>query len=243
LAVQQTSDKRSESQAPPINIISLDPGVRSFQYGYSPCNEMLYEFGTTADIVLLYRWKCKCERLSRMLKESEQGFVRSKSGGIIHVNHRWRYRLRRKRLRLEQRIRNCVTDFHFKLARFLCESYDVILLPEFATKSMMRKRHPVTDKYQRKLHKTTVVKMQLWSHYTFKQRLLDKAKEYGNQCVVKIVDESYSTKTCTVCGFIHLQIGSSKVFRCPNPAGCEYVAERDANGARNIFLKYLTEHL
>jgi len=201
---------------------------------------MLYEFGTTADSIILYRWKTKCERLGRILEQSKEGFVRNSSGGIIPVNHRWRYRLRRKRMRLEQRIQNCVADLHWKLATFLVQAYDVILLPEFATQSMMRKRHPVTGKYQRKLHKTTVTKMQLWSHYTFKQRLLDKAKEYGT--IVKIVDESYTSKSCSLCGFIHHQLGSSKVFRCPNP-GCGYIAERDANGARNILLKFLTENL
>ena len=48
-----------------------------------------------------------------------------------------------------------------------------------------------------------------------------------------------ASKTCTNCGELHRNLGGSKTFCCPK---CKVVLDRDANGARNILLKFLTEH-
>ena len=56
-----------------------------------------------------------------------------------------------------------------------------------------------------------------------------------------ICDEPYTSKTCGGCGAIHAKLGASKKFVCP-AVGCGYKADRDANGARNILLRYLTIH-
>jgi putative transposase len=233
----------SENQAPIQRIVAIDPGVRCFSTTYSAVDNMITEWGSTDNMILLFRWKKKCDRLRAMLKQSEQGFVFDRrTNDAIPVNHRWRYRIHRKMLRLETRIRNCVADLHWKLARWLCENYEVILLPVFSTQQMMRKNNPFTGKRQRKIHKTTVRKMQLWSHFSFRQRLLHRAKEYGDKCIVKIVTEEFTSKCCGCCGMINQNLGSSKTFYCPNPF-CGYIADRDANGARNILLKWLTEIL
>ena len=52
-----------------------------------------------------------------------------------------------------------------------------------------------------------------------------------------ICDEAYTTKGCGQCGALNHSVGSSKVFRCWE---CPYVADRDDNGARNVFLKYVS---
>ena len=78
--------------------------------------------------------------------------------------------------------------------------------------------------------------MLTWSHYAFRQRL-HKARERP-WVTVHLVTEEYSSKTCGVCGCIHRNLGGSKVFKCP---ACHAVMDRDANGARNILLKWLTE--
>ena len=75
-----------------------------------------------------------------------------------------------------------------------------------------------------------------WSHYRFRQRLLNKSREYP-WCSIIICDEAYTSKTCGECGFIHNKLGGSKVFDCPQ---CGEVQDRDMNGARNILLRYET---
>jgi putative transposase len=88
----------------------------------------------------------------------------------------------------------------------------------------------------RRLRNKTVRQMVTWSFYKFKQRLLNKCKEYNN-CYVQIVDEAYTTKTCGLCGYQNDEIGGSKIVECPK---CNVSFDRDMNGARNILLRYLS---
>ena len=81
--------------------------------------------------------------------------------------------------------------------------------------------------------------MLTWSHYAFRQYLIFKAQEFP-WVKVHIGSEEYTSKTCTGCGTLKHNLGSSKVFRCPNPA-CRCVVNRDVNGARNIFIKNCKE--
>ena len=148
------------------------------------------------------------------------------------VNHRVRWRMGRAISRMRRRMRYLVDDLHRRLCRWLCETFEVIVLPKFETSGMVKR-------WQRRLHSKTVRQMLTWSHYRFRQRLLDKVRQYPG-VEVHLVSEEYTSKTCSWCGTIHWKLGGSKVFRCPRP-GCGLTLDRDVNGARNIFLKFLTE--
>ena len=76
----------------------------------------------------------------------------------------------------------------------------------------------------------------VWSHYRFRQRLINKSREYP-WCSVVITQEPFTTKTCGACGKLHHKLGSSKTFKCPQ---CNYTADRDANAARNILIRHVT---
>jgi transposase len=41
------------------------------------------------------------------------------------------------------------------------------------------------------------------------------------------------------CGKLNDQLKAKKIFNCKD-ANCNYIADRDINGARNILLRYLT---
>ena len=71
-----------------------------------------------------------------------------------------------------------------------------------------------------------------------RQYLLHKVREYP-QSEVREVTEEYTSKTCGQCGLLHQKLGSNKEFHCPY---CSFSMPRDWNGARNIALKYMTEH-
>jgi len=157
--------------------------------------------------------------------------------------------------KLHIRIKNLVKDFHYKFAKWLCINYEIILLPEFRTKSMVQKKREdiITIKgnipninlksinkqeYNRTINGTVARQMLTWSHYKFKQRLLHKSTMFTN-CKVIIVNEAHTTKTCGMCGIINNNVGSSEVFKCVNPT-CKFIMDRDIQGARNIYLRYLT---
>ena len=68
--------------------------------------------------------------------------------------------------------------------------------------------------------------------YLFNQRLLYKSQTKAKTVV--LVNESYTTQTCSKCGFLHKKIGSNKEFICPS---CEIKIDRDVNSAKNILMK------
>jgi putative transposase len=89
---------------------------------------------------------------------------------------------------------------------------------------------------KRKIGSKSARAMLTWSHHAFQQRLISKAREYP-WCKVLIVDENYTSKTCGNCGKIHEALGGNKHFLCRH---CGFSADRDANAARNILIRFLT---
>ena len=73
--------------------------------------------------------------------------------------------------------------------------------------------------------------------YKFKQRLLFKAKEYNKK--VYLVNERYTTQTCSYCGDHH-KVGALKVYTCMK---CKRKIGRDVNAAKNILMKGIQENI
>lgn len=49
----------------------------------------------------------------------------------------------------------------------------------------------------------------MWSHYTFRRRLVNRARRSGK--LVIVVNESYTSKTCTRCGHQHQRLGGTRI--------------------------------
>jgi len=217
LCIPQPIELRSNNQAPDFSnhcTISLDPGVRTFMTGYDPDGFML-EWGKN-DFGRIFRLCYAYDQLQSKWSQKE-------------VNHHYRYRMQVAGRRIYRKIRNLIDEVHKKLAEYLCDNYRQIILPIFETSNMVRRS-------ARKIYKKTARAMLTWSHYRFRQRLLSKSREYP-WCEVVLTEEPYTSKTCGSCGDINAQLGGKKVFKCGK---CNYVADRDMNGARNILLRYLT---
>ncbi len=75
------------------------------------------------------------------------------------------------------------------------------------------------------------------SHYTFRQHLLNKAKEYG--CVCVTVTEEFTSQLCTKCG----NLDKTFVGRMKKCKHCKNEIHRDVNGARNILLKNISPYI
>jgi putative transposase len=202
-------------------IIALDPGVRTFMTGYDPSGAV-WEWGA-GDMTGIFRLCYAADKIQSKLHSADVKALTGIKG------KRKRRHLRQAFLRVHERIKCLVKDVHCKLAKWLCENYDVVVLPEFQTQGMVRKG-------KRCLGSKTARGMCTWSHYSFRQRLQQKAREL--ECVVKLCSEEFTSKTCGKCGAIHSKLGGSKSFKCPACGAC---ADRDCNGARNILLKVASE--
>lgn len=192
-------------------IVSLDPGIRSFQTYYS-----LTGTGNIGQNV----WEKilgYCYQLDKLISRL------SKAHGSR------RQSLKRAAVRLRYRIKCLKDELHNKVAVWLCKNYKTIVIPEFSAMEM-------SAKHKRKLTRKTVRAMLNLGHSQFRNKLVQLAEIYDSQVV--FVNEAYTSKTCTACGHIHEKLGSSKVFKCP---ACGTILSRDINGARNIMLRAMLE--
>ena len=70
-----------------------------------------------------------------------------------------------------------------------------------------------------------------FSFFQFKEKLKFKCSWYNKKLI--IVDESYTSCTCTSCGFI-MDTKGKENLNCPS---CNLDIDRDIAGSRNIFIK------
>ena len=178
--------KASVNKVESQDLISLDPGIRTFQTGYSPSGHTI-EFGKNA-----------CFEMKKHLEKVD--YYQSKYDTTKFK------KFKTKQLCEYQKIRNKIADLHWKTIKNLTDNYDVILLPDFRISQMVTKgKH---------LNKSVKRLMYLFSFHMFKTRLLWKASLKGK--IVKIVDESYTSMTCGRCGVLNRKLGSKKIFHCEN---------------------------
>lgn len=209
----------------PHKICSIDPGVRTFATVYDPGGETIEEWGSR-DMSRIFRLAYQIDHLqSRWSKTSNDGW----KPGEEWMDSRQRRKLKQAASRLRSKIKNLVNDLHCKLALHLCRHYETIIIPVFETQSMIAKG-------QRKITSKTARAMVTWSHYAFRQRLINKAREFPG-CRVVVVSEAYTSKTCGLCGSIHPTLGGHHTFKCHS---CGYTAGRDHNAARNVLLRFLS---
>ena len=83
----------------------------------------------------------------------------------------------------------------------------------------------------KKLPKITKRLMTIFSFYKFKQRLLWKSSLYNKKVI--IVNESFTSKTCSKCFSIN-NLKGNEIFKCKI---CKFEIDRDVNGSRNILIK------
>lgn len=127
--------------------------------------------------------------------------------------------------RYNNKIINLVNDLHWKTIKYLTFKYKNILIGDLSVKGITNKE---TSNIQR-MTKRIAYRLKF---YEFRQRLEYKCNLY--KINYKVIDESFTSKVCSLCGTENKKLGSSKIFNCPN---CKKLIDRDTNGCRGIFLK------
>ena len=129
--------------------------------------------------------------------------------------------------RLRERLKNKVKDMHCKIINYLTNTYKTIVIGKWSTKAVVKNETSVLNK----INKRICLSM---SFYKFLQRLEFKSKINKND--LHIVNECYTTMTCSVCGSLKKNLGGSKVYNCNE---CKNIMDRDVNSCRNILYKCL----
>ena len=199
---------KSENQAL-NNMIFLDPGVKNFITGYDPSGKII-------------TWgKRDIGRIARLLHYKRK--LQSKTEKALRHSKRYKYRI--AGLRIGEKIKNLVDELHKKLAKWLCENYNYIYLPKLNFHNC------------KNLNKKSKAKLASFRHCSFFDRLMYKTREYSN-CKVLEVNESFTSKTCSNCGFQKENLKNKDIYKCKN---CKIVIERDINASKNIMLRYFTK--
>ena len=206
LAVPVEAQRRvSETQG---RVVALDPGVRSFLTWFSEDDAGHIGKGDFGRIQRL------CAYLDDLLSRASK------------VGHQRRRNMHRAADRMRLRIRNLMDELHHKAASFLVDNYDVILIPRFESSDMVRRG-------ARRLSRKSVRNLLTFAHYRFRSFLEWKAEQTGK--TVLVVNEAYTSKTCSWSGEIIGNLGGRKVV-----TGIDGIRlDRDINGARGIFLRAL----
>lgn len=187
--------------------IALDPGVRTFQTGFCP-EGLAFKFG---------------ENQAEQIKQIHNRIDKLNSVLSEKIKSRTKRNIKKRLTKLNRKITLIVDNLHNQCGSVLAKNFNTVILPEFGTSKMQ-----VSDN----LCSTVKKRMNSLSHYRFQQKLSYLCQKHGSKLV--IVDESYTTKTCGMCGFIKDNVGSDKTYRCDQ---CNYQMDRDIHGARNILLK------
>lgn len=200
---------RCDNQTPKGSMVFIDPGSKNFVTCYDPSGKVIV-------------WgKLDIGRIGRLLHYKNK--IHSKMTKI--KNSRKKKRLRLVLLRMNNNIRNLVSELHKKLSKWLCSNYSCIFIPRLNFHKM---------KKLRKMNKQKIVS---YSHCAFVDRLTCKAREYPG-CNVIEVNESYTSKTCSNCGHQHNSLYNKDVFVCDS---CKQSLGRDINAAKNIMLRYFSQ--
>jgi putative transposase len=127
--------------------------------------------------------------------------------------------------KISRKISNLVDEVHWKTINFLTKNYDTIILGNLSTKDISSNERSNISKLTKRIASSLKL-------YQFRQRLEEKCKLRGVN--FKLIDESYTSKTCSVCNQYNETLGGKVVFECDH---CNRKIERDINGARGIFIK------
>ncbi len=189
-------------------IISLDPGVRTFLTGVD--NNKTVELGVGSGTIMFKKMRYLDKLISKMSKTQ---------------NKRVKKNIKTQIIKARQKIKNMQDELHKKSSTWLCKNYSHIVLPQFGSKDMVKKS-------DRKLKTKTVRAMSMLAHGRFLTTLKNKAEQTGTNII--IVDEKYTSKTCSNCGHVKTKRFTSKVYKCER---CLLKIDRDRNGAINILKK------
>jgi len=222
-----------ESQAPETGIsgetkavrcIALDPGSRTFMTGFNEHEAVQYGKDFSVNFLLPLAKKMRRIFSLRQQLKNHTLYAKEEAERPKWLNDRLRF-VEKQLDRLECQRQNLTEHLHKTVAQHLVSHYDVIYLPEFRSKDMVKTRG-------RSLNRKAVHNMLSLKHYRFKTFLLWMAQKYGKKVIV--VNESYTSKTRSWNGVIDETLGSSK-----NIKENEFIVDRDINGARGIYLKHV----
>ena len=180
-------------------------------------NSVGFDFGFKGNMLIAEQKEndIKAPSFFRDMKNEIAKANRKFSSKKIKSNNQKKARL--ELARLYRKVTNKRNDYHWKLAKYLCNKYSIICLENISMKQMQKK------------HGKKVM------DYGFSE-FINILEYVGNQMGTRVVkvDKFYpSSQLCHDCGYQNKDVKDVRVYEwtCPN---CGEHHDRDRNAARNI---------
>jgi transposase len=190
------------------NYISIDPGIRTFLTGKTDKN--IIEIGTNL--------RDNIEEIHRKID-----YFSNFKG----TNKKYKIPIRKIKKRYiksaRESLKNKIDNMHWKQINYLTNNYKNILIGKWSTKSIINNETSVLKRMDKRVASSL-------SYYKFIERL--KYKCSIKNVNIKLVDEYYTSKTCSNCSIINNKLKGSKIFKCK----CGLNIDRDYNACRNILI-------
>lgn len=135
----------------------------------------------------------------------------------------------KKKKLYRRKIKNYVDDLHWKTTNYLTKKYKNILIGDMSVKGITNNDRSNLNKMNKRIAYSL-------SFYKFRQRLDYKCNI--NKIGYKVIDEKFTSKMCSKCGWLNNKLGGNKVFDCQK---CDLKIDRDINGCRGIYIKYFSQ--
>ena len=204
-------NRLKENKKESENIVSIDRGVKIFATCYDPRGKAIM-YGKDVDKQFLDM----LETLDDLISTRD----------VLPRKDKTRQKLDRRICSLRKKIMNCKNELHNQFNNFVTKHYTMIICPKLDTQKLSLKE-------RRQLRTKTVRSMLNLGHCNAHNKLIDKCRERGVEMLSP--SEAYTSKTCPSCGDVK-QCTNSRLKVCQK---CNYIAERDLNGALNILLRSL----
>lgn len=186
----------------PLKYCGVDPGVRTFMTSFGESGFTEYKHSQS----LLNKLQKKINMLKSLRTKTLQQKKRNK------------YR-KRKINKVENKKENLINELHWKTINHLLKNNDYIFYGDIKSHNIVKTG--INRNLNRSINDLKLFK--------FKERLLYKSTIKNKK--VYLINESYTTKTCSSCGTIY-NIGSSETYNC---SICNANCGRDLNASKNSF--------
>ena len=127
--------------------------------------------------------------------------------------------------RINKKISDKINDLHWKVINYLTSNFKTIFLGDMSAKS-------IVAKHNKTLSNEMKVACLRTKYFEFRTRLMYKCSLTDTK--FKLVNEYYTSKTCSLCGNYNNNLKGEKVYNCLK---CKNSIDRDINGCRNIYMK------
>ena len=169
-------------------IISLDPGIRTFITGISE-NEVI-KIGEGSSKKIEHYLK-KLDHLKYLMDNKYINNMRKKSKEILY----------------QRKINNFVDEMHWKSIKYLTNNFNTILIGDLSCIGVVKNDKSILNN----MNKRICYRLKF---FQFRQRLSYKCNSMNIN--YKCVDEKYTSMTCSNCGNINYSLGNDKFYDCNN---------------------------